>query len=187
MAKANAYQTLHPEQVLEHAEIIVSEPLVDKAIQKLAEQLNTQQYSSPLQLFCIMNGGLYFAGQLLRLLTIPVAISYLHATRYGDKTQGQELQWLVKPQAENIHNYHVMLLDDIFDEGITLEAIVKQCQTFKPKSLQCMVLVDKDHDRKPESGFKPDFAGLTVPDRYVFGCGMDYKGLWRNLPAIYAI
>ena len=134
-----------------------------------------------------MNGGLYFAGQLLRLLTIPVSVSYLHATRYGDKTQGQQLQWLVKPKAEDIHNHPVMLLDDIFDEGITLEAIVKECQQFNPKSLQCAILVDKLHNRKPESGFKPEFIGLTVPDRYIFGCGMDYKGLWRNLPAIYAI
>ncbi len=187
MTKDNSHQTPDPQNVLEHAEIIVTEQKVDSAIHKLAEQINAQQYSSPLQLFCIMNGGLYFAGQLLRLLTIPVSVSYLHATRYGDKTQGQELEWLVKPKAEDIHNHHVMLLDDIFDEGITLEAIAKECQSFKPKSLQCAVLVDKEHQRKPESGFKPDFAGLTVTDRYIFGCGMDYKGLWRNLPAIYAI
>ncbi len=177
----------HLQNVLDLTEVIVPEHTVDSAINTLAEQINAQDYSSPLQLFCIMNGGLYFAGQLLRLLTIPVSVSYLHATRYGDKVQGQELQWLVKPQAEDIHNHHVMLLDDIFDEGITLEAIINECQAFKPKSLQCAVLVDKEHQRKPESGFKPDFIGLTVPDRYIFGCGMDYKGLWRNLSAIYAI
>lgn len=177
----------HPEKVLEHAEIIVSEQTVDSAIKNLAERINSQSYSGPLHLFCIMNGGLYFTGQLLRLLTIPVSVSYLHATRYGDKTQGQELQWLVKPKAEEIHNHHVMLLDDIFDEGITLEAIAKECQALKPRSLQCAVLVDKEHARKPASGFAPDFAGLKVPDRYIFGCGMDFKGLWRNLPAIYAI
>ncbi|MCW9027311.1 MAG: hypoxanthine-guanine phosphoribosyltransferase [Kangiella sp.] len=187
MAKDSAAHPSHPQNVLEYAEVIVSEHMVDSAIKKLAEQINAQDYSEPLQLFCIMNGGLYFAGQLLRLLTVPVTVSYLHATRYGDKTQGQELQWLVKPRAEDIHNQPVMLLDDIFDEGITLEAIVNECQLFNPKSLQSVVLVDKDHQRKPESGFKPDFVGLNVPDRYIFGCGMDYKGLWRNLPAIYAI
>lgn len=187
MAKGSSSHFPHPDQVLNHAEIIVSEQLVDSAISKLAEQINSQDYSDPLQIFCIMNGGLYFAGQLLRLLTIPVSVSYLHATRYGDKTQGQELQWLVKPKAEEIHNHPVLLLDDIFDEGITLEAIVNECQQFNPKSLQCAVLVDKDHQRKPASGFTPDFVGLSVPDRYIFGCGMDYKGLWRNLSSIYAI
>lgn len=177
----------YPENILEQAEIIVSEQMVDEAINKLALQINAQDYSAPLHIFCIMNGGLYFAGQLLRLLTIPVSVSYLHATRYGDKTQGQKLQWLVKPKAEEIHNHHVMLLDDIFDEGITLEAIANECLALKPRSLQCAVLVDKEHTRKPLSGFSPDFAGLTVPDRYIFGCGMDFKGLWRNLPAIYAL
>ncbi|ACV27096.1 hypoxanthine-guanine phosphoribosyltransferase [Kangiella koreensis] len=187
MAKDNSSHFPQPDQVLNHAEVIVSEQDVDNAISKLAEQINSQHYSAPLQIFCIMNGGLYFAGQLLRLLTIPVTVNYLHATRYGDKTQGQELQWLVKPKAEDIHNQPIMLLDDIFDEGITLEAIAKECEAFKPSSLQCAVLVDKNHQRKPESGFKPEFVGLSVPDRYIFGCGMDYKGLWRNLPAIYAI
>lgn len=177
----------YPENILEQAEIIVSEQMVDEAINKLAQQINAQDYSAPLHIFCIMNGGLYFAGQLLRLLTIPVSVSYLHATRYGDKTQGQKLQWLVKPKAEEIHNHHVMLLDDIFDEGITLEAIANECLALKPRSQQCAVLVDKEHTRKPLSGFSPDFAGLTVPDRYIFGCGMDFKGLWRNLPAIYAL
>ena len=181
------HQQPNPEQVLEHAEIIVPENRVDTAITELARYINQQEYSSPLHIFCIMNGGLYFTGQLLRHLTIPVTIQYLHATRYGDKTQGQELQWLIKPNAEDIHNQHVLLLDDIFDEGITLESIMLECQAFKPKSLECVVLVNKEHDRKPSSGFKPDAVGLHVPDRYIFGCGMDYKGLWRNLPAIYAI
>ena len=134
-----------------------------------------------------MNGGLYFSGQLLRYLDFPLQLSYLHASRYGNKTRGSDLQWQTRPKPDTIRNSHILLMDDIFDEGLTLEAIDKECRKLGAKSVHSVVLTDKCHERKPLSGFRPDFAGLEVADRYIFGCGMDYQGLYRNLPAIYAL
>ncbi|AOE50119.1 hypoxanthine-guanine phosphoribosyltransferase [Kangiella sediminilitoris] len=178
--------------ILEKSEVLIGEHTIDNAIQKIAEQLNqcyqqSQFKGEVISTFCIMNGGLYFSGQLLRYLNFPVKLSFLHASRYGDNTHGQKLTWTVKPKASDIEQQHILLLDDIFDEGLTLEAIAKECQQLGAKSVCSTVLVNKQHDRKPKSGFKPTFSGLEVEDRYIFGCGMDYKGLWRNLPSIYAL
>jgi hypoxanthine phosphoribosyltransferase len=80
----------------------------------------------------------------------------------------------------------VLVIDDILDEGHTLVAVRKALLEFAPVSLKVAVLADKQHDRRaPEA--HAEFIGLTLPDRYVFGCGMDYKEYWRQLPAIYAV
>ena len=81
---------------------------------------------------------------------------------------------------------HVLVVDDILDEGHTLGAIMDTLRELETASVQSAVLVDKIHDRRVE-GVQADFFQLQVPDRYVFGCGMDYKGWYRQLPAIYAV
>lgn len=174
------------------AELIISEQQIDQAIQRLAQTLNqtfsqSRYHHAPVVAYCVMNGGLYFTGQLMRYLTFPLELHYLHVSRYGEQTQGSQLNWIKRPDESTVCGRHLLLLDDIFDEGLTLEAIHHTCQQFNPASLHSAVLVDKQHDHKPASDFKPDFIGLDVVDRYIFGCGMDYKRLWRNLPAIYAL
>ena len=80
----------------------------------------------------------------------------------------------------------VVIVDDILDEGGTLAAILEYCREAGARSVSSCVLVDKKHDRKAYPGFKADFCGLDVEDRFLFGFGMDYKGYWRNAPGIYA-
>ncbi|WP_223669231.1 hypoxanthine-guanine phosphoribosyltransferase [Kangiella shandongensis] len=184
--------TLSSTSILTDAEVVIGEATIERAILQLADALNHRYSSAPYQnsvitVFCIMNGGLYFSGQLLKHLTFPLKVDYLHATRYGDKTRGSTLNWFKTPTEKDTKGQHVLLLDDIFDEGLTLEAIDTECRHLGALSVNSAVLTDKQHKRKPVSGFKPDFIGLDVEDRYIFGCGMDYKGLWRNLPAIYAL
>lgn len=174
------------------AELVINEDTIDDAIRDIATRLNrhfgqSQFGDQNIVAYCIMNGGLYFSGQLLRYLDFPLQLSYLHATRYGNNTTGSDLKWHTRPNPKTIHNAHILLMDDIFDEGLTLEAIDKECRELGAKSVHSVVLTDKQHPRKPKSGFKPDFIGLEVDDRYIFGCGMDYQGLYRNLPEIYAL
>ncbi|GAA0197768.1 hypoxanthine-guanine phosphoribosyltransferase [Kangiella japonica] len=179
------------DDIKQQTDLLIGESHIDQAIQALAQRLN-QFYSNEkfagksITAYCVMNGGLYFTGQLMRNLTFPLSLKYLHASRYGDETQGAELNWRVRPSPAELQGKDILLIDDIFDEGLTLEAIYQECTEHKPNSINSVVLVDKQHLRKPKSGFTPNFIGLEVEDRYIFGCGMDYKGLWRNLPAIYA-
>lgn len=81
----------------------------------------------------------------------------------------------------------VLIIDDILDEGHTLAAIIDYCREQGAASVQCAVLVDKQHERKARPDLKADYVGLEVEDRYIFGYGMDYQGYWRNAPGIYAV
>jgi len=172
------------------SEIIFSSEQIQQAISAQANKINAQleklpENSEPPLILPVMNGGLIYAGQLLPLIQIPVQVDYIHATRYRNTTEGFDLEWKVYPQHELL-NRHVILLDDILDEGMTLAAIVKYCEEQGAKSVLSAVLVTKLHNRRSET-VAADFSALDVPDRYVFGYGMDYKGHLRNLNAIHAL
>lgn len=170
----------------EFADAIFSFDQVSASITALAEEINTRLPSSdPLLVLCLLNGGLVFTGQLLPHLTRPVELSYVHATRYHNNVAGAELRW-ISPQHADIQGKTILLCDDIFDEGKTLHAVYQQLLQQGARSVHCAVMTTKDHARKP-ADFRPEFSALTVPDRYVFGMGMDYSGLWRNAPGIFAV
>lgn len=138
--------------------------------------------SNPL-LVCVMTGGVVPFGKLLPRLSFPLQIDYVHATRYGRQLVGGQLQWLVGPREEPKART-VLLVDDILDEGATLAGIEQRYRAEGAREVYKAVLVVKDRRRTHD--VKVDFAGLDVPDRYVFGYGMDYKGYLRNAPGIYA-
>ena len=136
-------------------------------------------------IYVVMNGGLILAGRLLPRLPFPLEVAYLHATRYGHARVGTMLDWRVRP-AQDLRDRTVLVLDDILDEGHTLNAIVEYMEGEGAKKVYSAVLVHKLHDRKAYPGMRADFSGLDVADRFLFGSGMDYKGYWRNAPGIYA-
>lgn len=173
-----------PAALLAQADLIYSEQEVQAAIDRLAAQLCADlEHDNPLVL-CVMGGAVVFAGQLLPRLCFPLMFDYVHASRYHGQTQGLDLVWKVKPD-DNVRGRTVVLLDDILDEGHTLAAVRQQCLDQGATRVVIAVLAAKalGHD-KPIAA---DYTGLEVPNRYVFGCGMDVNGWWRNLPAIYAL
>jgi hypoxanthine phosphoribosyltransferase len=134
----------------------------------------------------IMTGGLYPLVRLADRLVGDFVIDYCHATRYEGGTEGKILQWLEQPHAD-LKGLTVIVIDDIFDAGITLQAVADFCREAGARRVATAAMVVKDRPRS-EAMPLPDFdTGLTVPDRYVFGCGMDFAGRWRHLPAIYAL
>ena len=131
-----------------------------------------------------MGGASVFTGQLLPLLAFPLEFGAIEVTRYNNDIQGREITWRLPPR-DNVRGRTVLVVDDILDEGITLAAIEKKITEMGAARVLAAVFADKDIGRpKP---VKADFVGVTVPNRYVFGFGMDAYGLWRNLPAIYAL
>jgi hypoxanthine phosphoribosyltransferase len=132
----------------------------------------------------VMGGAVVFAGQLLPLLRFPLDYDYIHASRYGSATRGADVDWKVSPPGL-VRGRTVLVLDDILDHGETMSAIKKRLLELGANDFYCAVLVEKKLAmNKP---IKADFVGLTIPDRFVFGCGMDAKGYWRNLPDIRAL
>lgn len=170
--------------LLARAEELCSPQEVADALERVASKITLELADQNPLVLCVMKGAVVFAGQLLPLLRFPMDFDYIHATRYHNQTYGSELDWLFFPQ-EMIAGRHVLVLDDILDEGHTLAAIRDRCIAEGAQAFYSAVLVEKLLDKpKPIAA---DFVGLHVPNRYIFGCGMDVNGLWRNLPAIYAL
>lgn len=173
------------EQTLAEADCLASPNQVDDAIDRLASGITAQLKGSNPIVFCVMNGGMVVAGRLLCKLSFPLEVAYLHATRYGQHLNGSLIEWRVQP-TQDVRDRAVLVIDDIHDEGYTLDAIVDHLRSQGATSVHTAVLVHKLHDRKSAPGMRADFSGLDIEDRYLFGCGMDYKGYWRNAPGIYA-
>ena len=176
----------HIRQVMREADCLYTNDEVEASIARVGEQINNVLAESNPVVFCVMNGGLIFAGKLLTHLNFPLEASYLHATRYRNETSGGELFWKAKPEVSFIDR-DVLIIDDILDEGHTLGAIIDFCKYSGARAVHTAVLIDKDHDRKARPDLKADFVGLPCIDRYIFGYGMDYKGYWRNAAGIYAV
>jgi hypoxanthine phosphoribosyltransferase len=172
-------------QVLADAELLCSADALAAAVTRLAGEIgNALGETQPLVL-PVMNGAVVFAGQLLPQLRFPLEQDYLHVTRYGNATSGGHLRWLAEPDEARLNGRTVLVLDDILDEGITLAAIKTRLLAGGAAACYTAVLVDKDIGRpKP---IEADFVGLRIPNRYVFGFGMDVRGCWRNLPALYIL
>ena len=171
-------------EVYARAERIYSREEIAAAYDRMASAIAKSLADSNPLVISIMVGGLIPAGQLLPRLDFPLQMDYLHATRYQGKIKGGDLHWLVRP-SHSLQDRVVLLIDDILDEGVTLAAIRDACRQAGARQVYTAVLLNKLHSRK--SGLEADFVGLDVADRYVFGCGMDYKDYLRNVPGIYAI
>ena len=171
-------------RVRQEADCLFTAEQSEAAIDRLAEEITDRYKDNNPLLICVMNGGLIVAGCLLSRLDFPLEQDYLHATRYREKTAGEELQWL-KTNECDMRDRYVLIIDDILDEGYTLDAIDHYCRQQGARQVLTAVLAEKMHKRG--NNFKADFVGLNIIDRYVFGMGMDYKGYLRHLPAIYAV
>ncbi len=171
-------------QLLANSDLICDAKTVACAISRLGEEISLRFHNSFPIVFAVMGGAIVFAGKLLPELRFPLDFDYLHATRYGAATSGGAIDWLVAPRSD-VSGRHVIVLDDILDGGHTMYAIRERLIALGAASVHSAVLVEKTlMESKP---IQADFIGLRVPDRFVFGCGMDAMGYWRNLPEIRAV
>jgi hypoxanthine phosphoribosyltransferase len=176
-----------PREILtarEAAELVVGAEDVQAAIDRVAVRLAVVLESANPLVLCLLNGGLPFTAELIKRFSFPLELSYLHATRYGQRTSGSQLEWLATPPV-GVAGRHVLLVDDIFDAGETLIQVADWLRGEGADGVTTAVLVDKEVPRG--AALRVDYAALRCPDRYLFGCGMDFRGYWRNLPAIYAL
>ena len=170
--------------ILYDADLLFTEAQVQTAVHQVAEKINAVLADQHPLVLSVMGGAVVFTGQLLPLLDFPLDFDYVHVSRYGNATQGGEMHWKVAPR-ENVRGKVVLVVDDILDEGETIAAIKQRVMELGATRFYSAVFADKAHGKaKPVHA---DFVGLTVPDRFVFGYGMDIHGAWRNLPAIYAV
>lgn len=171
-------------RILAEADLLCPEAAIQEAIREMAGRITARLADAHPLVLTVMGGAVVFAGQLLPLLAFPLECDYLHATRYGNVTTGGKLAWVVEPRTP-VQGRTVLVLDDILDEGITLAAI--KAWLLEQGAAACLIAVLAEKDLGREKPVAADFTGVRLPDRYVFGCGMDVREAWRNLPAIYAV
>jgi hypoxanthine phosphoribosyltransferase len=171
--------------VLEQAELLHDAASLDAAIRRMAASIDADYAGQERPVFMtVMQGGLFFAARLAMGCRTDFEFDYVHATRYRG-TAGGGLKWIKEPGVP-LAGRNVLLVDDILDEGPTLHAIHAHCRAQGAASVRIAVLADKKHDRRTP-GIEADYVGVTVPDRYVFGYGMDWHGHGRNLEGIWAM
>jgi hypoxanthine phosphoribosyltransferase len=173
------------ESLLATCKTVHSARAVDQALDRMAAEIERDYRARNPLLLCVMNGGLFVTAQLCRRLQFPLLLDYMQVSRYRNTTTGGTFEWRVRPATE-LKNRPVLIVDDILDEGVTLQEIVAYCRAQGATDVKVAVLTRKQHDRCVK-GIGADYIGLDVPDEYIFGCGMDYKGYFRNLNAIYAL
>jgi hypoxanthine phosphoribosyltransferase len=171
-------------EILNEADLICSPDEVSQAVARLAREIKESLGDKHPLVLSVMGGAVVFTGQILPQLSFPLEFDYIHVSRYGNTTQGGSLEWKVLPR-ENVTGRVILVLDDILDEGHTMAAIRDKLLAMGAAAFYCAVFADKAIGKEKPIG--ADFVGVTLPDRYVFGFGMDVQGAWRNLPAIYAI
>ena len=173
---------------LANADVVHDPGTIARSIAAMAVHIRNDYAGDVPVYLTVMHGGLPFAGALaleLGALGLDLEFDYLHATRYRGATSGGELQWKHRPTTP-LRGRRVLLVDDIVDEGHTLAAVRAWCRSEGASEVRIAALAVKAHDRCVP-GLFADYAGLQVPDRYVFGYGMDFHEQGRNLPAIYAL
>jgi len=167
------------------ADCVIQEAEINRAYDRMAEAVTADMAELDPVVICVMLGGLQATAELGKRLKFPFELDYLHATRYRGETSGGELVWKVSPGLR-LADRHVLIVDDILDEGHTLAAIIEAIKSQGVASIRTAMLLLKDHDRRAP-GVQADYVGCSVADRYVFGAGMDYKGYFRQLPGVWAI
>ncbi|MDF4003386.1 hypoxanthine-guanine phosphoribosyltransferase [Luteibacter sp. PPL552] len=173
------------EQALAHSDVLFTREQLDTEIARMGREIDVALDGERPVFLSVMHGALIFAGQLALSVRTDLEFDYVHATRYRGQTSGSDLHWLRRPEVP-LKDRTVLLVDDILDEGHTLKAVRDACLAMGAKRVMLAVLCTKRHDRRAE-GIEADFNGVDLPDRYVFGYGMDYHEQARNLPAIHAL
>ena len=172
--------------LLDNAEEIFDAAAVQNAVTNVAHTLNERfahDDEFPLVLG-VMGGAVVFTGHLLPQLTFPLEFDYIHVSRYGDEDRGGEVVWKVVPRS-NVEGRTVIVVDDILDEGETLAHVKQRLLDMGAREVVIAVFADKAIGKaKP---IHPDIVGLTIPNRFVVGFGMDAYGYWRNLPGLWAL
>lgn len=165
-------------------EVLVSEKEIDSIVDRIANQINEDYKGKNLLLVCILKGSVCFMADLMKKITLPCAIDFMVAKSYYAGTESKGEIKIYKDLDVDISNYDVLIIEDIFDSGRTLNLLVKKLLERNPRSLECCSLLDKPERRDPDISLKLKYVGKEVPDEFVVGYGLDYDEAYRNLPFV---
>jgi hypoxanthine phosphoribosyltransferase len=164
-------------------EILITEQELQNRISELGEQISLDYANQSVLLICILRGGVLFLTDLMRKITVPLMVDFMAVSSYGvgaRKSSGQSR--ITLDVNMDIRGQNVLIIEDIVDSGYTIKAVIEMLATREPKSLRVCALLDKAERR--EVPVKIDYCGFVIPDKFVFGYGLDADEYYRNLPFI---
>ena len=172
-----------PATVLEQSDCLADAETVKAAIARMADRINRDLANEVVLVCPLLNGSLPFAGMLVPQLKMPLRLDAIQVSRYGYETRGKELEWL-SPMPD-VKGETVLLLDDVLDAGVTITLV--RSAILAAGARRCVVAVLTEKNVLRPKPIEADYVALEMPDRYIFGMGMDVFGWWRNLPGIHAM
>ena len=156
---------------------------IQQRVQELGITISRDYAQNELHLIGVLKGAFIFLADLVRSLTIPCFIHFLHASSYGSQLVSSGEVRIA--HSLNVKDKHILVVDDILDTGLTLKKIIQELQKQKPASLKICTLLDKPIRRKVD--LEAQYLGFTIPDKFVVGYGLDYDDHGRNLRHIYQL
>ena len=166
----------------EKISVLIPEEEIRKRIAEVGAQLSKDYEGEEVLMICILRGGVFFACELAKHLTVPVSMDFMCVSSYGSGTVSSGRVKIIKDLDENIEGKHVLIAEDIVDSGNTLSTLIKILQVRKPASIRLCTLLDKPERRVVD--IKADYSCFEIPDKFVVGYGLDYNQHYRNLPYV---
>ena len=166
----------------EKISVLIPEEEIRKRIAEVGAQLSRDYEGEEVLMICILGGGVFFACELAKHLTVPVSMDFMCVSSYGSGTVSSGRVKIIKDLDENIEGKHVLIAEDIVDSGNTLSTLIKILQVRKPASIRLCTLLDKPERRVVD--IKADYSCFEIPDKFVVGYGLDYNQHYRNLPYV---
>ena len=162
--------------------VLLDEDKVDQRIQEIGEQISKDYQGKQVHIVCVLKGGVFFACELAKRITVPVSLDFMSVSSYGDETESSGIVKIVKDLDERLEGKDVLIVEDIVDSGRTLSYLMDILNQRKPKSMRLCTLLDKPSRRVVE--VPVDYTCFAIPDKFVVGYGLDYAQRYRNLPYI---
>ncbi len=161
---------------------LLSAAQIQKRVQELGQQIAADYAEKQPLLVCLLKGSSIFFADLVRAIAIPLELDFMRASSYGSGTETSGMVRFEIPLSQSLTERHVILVEDILDTGTTLHTVLPALQQQNPASLVVCSLLDKPERRRYEVPLA--YCGFTIPDEFVIGYGLDYAGIYRNLPYI---
>ena len=162
--------------------ILISEEQLAAKVAELGAAISWDYEGKKLMILGVLKGSVVFMAALLRHITIPVEMDFMAVSSYGAGVKTTGVVKILKDLDRLIEGYHVLVVEDILDSGMTLSYLTELLRDRGPASVRIATLLDKPERRKVD--IAPDYVGFTVPDEFVVGYGLDYAEKYRNLPYI---
>ena len=162
--------------------VLIPEEEIRKRIAEVGAQLSRDYEGEDVLMICILRGGVFFACELAKHLTVPVSMDFMCVSSYGSGTVSSGRVKIIKDLDENIEGKHVLIAEDIVESGNTLSTLIKILLVRKPASIRLCTLLDKPERRVVD--IKADYSCFEIPDKFVVGYGLDYNQHYRNLPYV---